>query len=206
MDFIYSGIIGYLFGSFPTAFLLIKRIKKIDILNKGSGNSGTINAYRVSGSKSIGLLVLIIDLLKGIIPILIVKYLFNYNFELLAITAFSVVLGHCFSVWLKFNGGKGIATAAGALLIISPFILIIWGIIWLISFTYKKNVHLASIASSILTSAISFSSANILIKYSHPKPLTTLSFSISITLIFLLILIKHYETIISFFGRNNKKN
>ena len=204
MEYIFSGIIGYSFGAFPTAFLILKFFTKKNILTNGSESSGAVNAYRVSGLKSIGLLVFIIDFLKGLIPILIIKLLFNYNFELLAFTSVFAVLGHCFSVWLKFSGGKGIAITAGVLLQIAPLILIIWTIIWIASFAYKKNVHLASISSSILTAALSFSSADILIKYSHPKPISALSFSLSLTFIFLLILLKHYETIIIFFGRNNK--
>ncbi len=206
MEYIYGGIIGYLIGSFPTALLLLKLISKKNILFEGSKSSGALNAFRVSESKSIGLLVVVIDLFKGILPILIIKYLFNYTFELLAVTSIFSVLGHCFSVWIKFKGGRGIATASGALLLISPLVLLIWVIIWLVGFAYKKNAHIASVASSILTAILCFSSAEILAKYSFPNPSTNLYFSFLISMFFFVILLKHYETIFLYFSKSDKKN
>lgn len=205
MNFILGGLIGYLFGAVPTAFLFVKYFSNKNILLEGSQSSGTTNAYRVSDSKLLGTLVLIIDLAKGVLPILIVKYLFNYSFELLTITAVFTVLGHSFSFWLKFNGGKGIATAAGALLLIAPLVLIIWIIIWLVGFAYKKNVYFSNITASVLTSMLCFFSADVLIKYSNPVPNSEIYFSILITIIFLIILSKHLETILSYFSRNDKK-
>ena len=205
MNFIYAGIIGYLFGTFPTAYLFIKYFTNKNILSEGSKNPGATNAYRVSGSKIIGLLVFAIDFSKGILPILIVKYLFNYSFELLAVTSVFAVLGHCFSIWLKFKGGKGIATASGTLLLIAPFVLIIWIIIWSVGFIYKRNANLSNIAASVLTSVLCFSSVDVLTKYSNPHPGSTIYFSILLSTIFLIILLKHLETILSYFSRNDKK-
>jgi len=205
MEYIYSIIIGYLIGSFPTSFILIKFISKKNILAEGSNSSGAMNAYRVSESKMIGFLVILIDLFKGVLPILIIKYFFNYSFEVLATASIFSVLGHCFSVWIKFKGGKGIATASGALLMIAPLVFLIWIIIWLASFAYKKNFHVASIASSILTGLLCFSSAGVLAKYSFPSPASNLYFSIFISIIFLIILAKHYETIFLYFSKSDKK-
>jgi len=137
--------------------------------------------------------------------ILIIKYLFNYSFELLAVTSFLAVLGHCFSIWLKFKGGKGIATTSGILFLIAPLVLIIWIILWLVAFAYKRNVNLSNIAASVLTSVLCFSSVDVLIKYSNPLPDSTTYFSILLSTIFLIILSKHLETILSYFSRNNKK-
>jgi acyl phosphate:glycerol-3-phosphate acyltransferase len=117
--------LGYLFGCFSTGYF-VGKINKVDIRNYGSGNVGTTNALRTLGAKA-GAITLLGDLIKAIIPILMVRFLFFAKYdtvELLALyTGLGVVLGHNYPVWLKFKGGKGIAATGGAMAAFDPMLI-----------------------------------------------------------------------------------
>ena len=106
MDYFVAIIFSYLLGSIPFGLILTKVILKKDIRNIGSGNIGATNVLR-SGNKLIGYLTLFFDILKAIIPVVYIKL--NYP-DLIYISSLSVFLGHVFPIWLKFKGGKGVAT------------------------------------------------------------------------------------------------
>lgn len=110
-------VIGYIFGCFSTGYI-IGKLNHIDIRNYGSGNSGTTNALRTLGVKA-GILTLLGDALKAIVPMLFLRFFSSASAEelplLLLYTGLGVVLGHNFPVWLKFRGGKGIAATAGVM-------------------------------------------------------------------------------------------
>ena len=117
-------IIAYLFGSIPTAYLLYKIKKGDDIRKHGSGNVGGTNVIRTLGT-GWGLFIIIVDILKGFLPILVVYLIYPDDFILLAAVMVAVVLGHVFPVFIKFRGGKAIATTFGTIIGISalPFIM-----------------------------------------------------------------------------------
>ncbi len=121
-------VLSYLLGSIPSAYIAGKIIAKSDIRKMGSGNVGGANAARLFGKK-IGLIVGLFDVFKGYLAVILTKYILNNflssgfflsNSSIVAISAFLAVSGHCFSLFLKFTGGKGGATTAGVLLAISP--------------------------------------------------------------------------------------
>lgn len=119
-DYIIVIILGYLLGNIQAAYLLGKTIKKVDIRTLGHGNAGASNAVESLGKK-FGFAVLLIDMLKGIVSILLVKSIFNVGFDsegalLLYLNGYSVILGHIFPFYMNFKGGKGTATMAGILL------------------------------------------------------------------------------------------
>lgn len=118
-------VLGYIFGCFSTGYF-IGKINKVDIRNYGSGNVGTTNALRTLGAKA-GAVTLLGDVLKAVIPMLLIRFLFfpGYeNVELLTLyTGVGVVLGHNYPVWLKFHGGKGIAATGGVMIAFDPFIV-----------------------------------------------------------------------------------
>src|SRR5438876_842163 len=101
---------GYLIGSIPVAFLITRKRHDIDLRHEGSGNIGARNAFEVTGNKRTGFAVLIIDMHKGIIPLVILSKL-QYC-DVIPIVAVTIILGHCYPLWLKFHGGRGLATAA----------------------------------------------------------------------------------------------
>jgi glycerol-3-phosphate acyltransferase PlsY len=150
-------ILSYLIGSIPTAYLIIKKTKKIDIREIGSGNVGATNAIRAGGIW-IGILTFVIDFLKGAIPVFFVKNFFDIPtlYFILPLTTIFVVGGHIFSVFLNFTGGKGVATAAGAMTIISPLIFLICIVFFIIVFLLTKIVSIGSITASIIFCSLIF--------------------------------------------------
>jgi len=198
MDYILSAIFGYFLGSLPTAYILLKKTKGVDIRYQGSGNVGTFNSLKVTNSKLIAITVLIIDLLKGILSVLIIKYFFGNTFLLPAISLIFAVLGHCFSVWLKFKGGRGLATAAGGSIALAPIILFLWLLFWVIMYILKKNIHLANIIATGLVFLASIFNYNSLNSYSFPPATKSIIFGFSISLIMFIILIKHWEPFIDY--------
>ncbi len=139
----------YLIGSLPTAFLIVKNFSSVDIRTVGSGNVGGRNALEVTGKKWIGVVVVSIDLLKGIVSVLIASFLFEDKATAVSAAMFGVVVGHCYPVWLKFQGGRGLATGAGSLLITSWVWVPLWLLLYFISEKFTKNVHASSIIALV---------------------------------------------------------
>ena len=145
MELFIISLVSYLIGSIPFGFLLTKIFLNKDIRNIGSGNIGATNALR-TGNKKIGFSTLILDILKAAITIIFVK--FNYS-EFIFISSLCVFLGHVFPIWLKFKGGKGVATYVGILFSINPTYGLIFITIWLIVFFIFKYSSLSSIIASL---------------------------------------------------------
>ena len=145
MDYTLVAIISYLFGSVPFGFVLSKLFLKIDIREIGSGNIGATNALR-TGNKLIAYSTLILDILKAVIPVLYIKI---YHQELMFISALCAFLGHVFPIWLKFKGGKGVATYVGILVSINLICGIVFGAIWLMVYLISKYSSLASLIGSL---------------------------------------------------------
>ena len=145
MDLFIIIFISYLLGSVPFGFILTKFFLKKDIRNIGSGNIGATNALR-TGNKLIAYSTLSLDILKAIIPVIIVKL---YYEDYIYISALSVFIGHVFPVWLKFKGGKGVATYLGILFCLNIYLGMIFIISWLIIFFLFKYSSLSSILSSL---------------------------------------------------------
>jgi acyl phosphate:glycerol-3-phosphate acyltransferase len=205
MNYILSFLIGYILGSFPTAYIILKRYMNIDIRSIGSGNVGALNSFKVSRSKRIGILVFTIDLTKGLIAVWLTKILIGDEFMFLMISLNAAVLAHCFSPWINFKGGRGLATAGGGAIFISLPTLMIWLIIWVISFGYPRNIHLANVSASILTAIISFTSAFTLNKFSFPHALSNFQFSLFVGSLMLIILTKHYVPMKELYLKVNNK-
>ena len=145
MELFIIGIISYLMGSIPFGLILTKVFLKKDIREIGSGNIGATNALR-TGNKLIGYSTLILDILKAVIPVLYVKINFPDAVYVSALFAF---IGHVFPVWLKFKGGKGVATYVGILFSLNIIFGLVFGICWLIIFFISKYSSLASLIGSI---------------------------------------------------------
>ena len=139
-------LISYLLGSIPFGFLLTKTILKKDIREIGSGNIGATNVLR-TGNKIIGYSTLILDILKAVIPILFIKMQFP---EFIFISSLAVFLGHVFPIWLKFNGGKGVATYVGILFCINYILGFFFIATWLVVFFISKYSSLSSLLASLI--------------------------------------------------------
>tara|TARA_A200000159_G_scaffold155951_1_gene170317 strand:+ start:495 stop:1073 length:579 start_codon:yes stop_codon:yes gene_type:complete len=174
MDYLVIGIGSYLMGSIPFGLILTKLFLNKDIRKIGSGNIGATNALR-TGNKLIGYSTLILDIAKAIIPVIYVK--FNYP-DLIYIASLCAFLGHVFPIWLKFKGGKGVATYVGILFSINIILGFIFVASWMLIFLLSKYSSLSSIIGSIsvpiyilitgqINDAIFFAIMFILIFFTH---------------------------------------
>ncbi len=193
MNYLFSGIIGYLLGSFPTAYLILKKSKGIDITSEGTGNVGAMNSFEVTNSKLIGLLVLIIDALKGLLSVYLTLLFFPIDFVFPALALLFAVLSHCYNPWLNFKGGRGLATAAGGGILLFPFMLVTWIILWIIIYIARKDILLANVWANVMTLVLIFLSSNVAFKYSFPKADSESSLILFSSALLVLIFIKHIE-------------
>jgi len=144
MDIFIIGVISYLMGSIPFGFILTKVFLKKDIREIGSGNIGATNALR-AGNKVIGYLTLVLDILKAVAPIIYVKIFYE---DFLYVASLCAFLGHVFPIWLKFRGGKGVATYLGILFAINYYFGIVFIISWFVTFFISKFSSLSSLVGA----------------------------------------------------------
>lgn len=149
MNYLLCLLIGYVFGCLQTSYIIGKLIKKVDIRDFGSGNSGATNAIRVFGKK-LGMFCLIMDALKGVAAISVARYCLDGTTLLLLITGFGVILGHNYPFYMNFKGGKGIAASLGIFLAIDYRVFFLAGIPSLIFLAMTKYMSLASLSYSLL--------------------------------------------------------
>ena len=169
----------YFLGSIPFGLLITKIFLKKDIRNVGSGNIGSTNVLR-AGNKSLAFVTLIFDVLKGYVSVLITLKFFN---DLIYFSALICFIAHIFPVWLKFKGGKGVATYLGIILALSFKFGIIFCITWLLIFFIFKYSSLSSMIGALVIFAYSIILDN-----------TTLS--VFLFIIFIIILYTHRENIV----------
>jgi len=146
MEYLTIALSSYLLGSIPFGFILTKIFLKKDIRDIGSGNIGATNALR-AGNKLLGYATLVLDVTKAILPVLYIK--FNYP-DYIFIASLSAFLGHVFPIWLKFKGGKGVATYIGILLSINLIFGLIFIISWVVVFLISKYSSLSSLIASLM--------------------------------------------------------
>lgn len=152
--YIVLSLVAYLIGSIPTGYLITQTFGNKDLKKSGSKNIGATNAYRVAG-KAIGLATLMSDFGKGAIAVLLVDYLKVADKELAQLLAgFFVIVGHIFPVWLKFNGGKGVATSLGAFFLIEPKLGFIAVTSFVVMFVFFRIVAVSSLTAALVTSLL----------------------------------------------------
>jgi glycerol-3-phosphate acyltransferase PlsY len=145
--------IAYLLGSIPFGYLLVMAFRNEDIRNTGSGNIGATNVIR-SGSKLLGILTLILDALKGFVAVLLAQHIAAplgapQVHDVVVAAAVAAVLGHVFPIWLRFRGGKGVATALGVFLVLVPMTTVLYLLaVFLVIVLFTRYVSLASIVAA----------------------------------------------------------
>ena len=188
INLIIVSVYSYFLGSIPFGFILTKIFLKQDIRETGSGNIGATNVLR-TGNKFLAILTLVLDFLKGYMTIIITLKYFN---DLILLSALICLLGHIFSIWLKFKGGKGVATYLGILLALSVNYFLIFIIVWFSILLIFKYSSLSSILSTfgILIYEYFFLENNIL------------SF---LFISFIIILYAHRSNILKLINKNETK-
>ena len=186
INLIIVAVYSYLLGSIPFGLILTKIFLKKDIRKIGSGNIGTTNVLR-TGKISLAAGTLVLDLMKGYFSIIIT---FTYFENLISYSALICFIGHIFPVWLKFKGGKGVATYLGVVLALSYKLFLIFGISWLILSFLFRYASLSSIISSLIVFVFSYFFNN--------------NFSLILFIFFIIILYTHRENIVRL--KNSKEN
>jgi glycerol-3-phosphate acyltransferase PlsY len=179
--FVIIAALSFFLGSIPFGYV-IGKLKGVDVRKHGSGNIGATNVSRVLGKKW-GAFVLFLDALKGAVPVLIVK-LSGYPLEYQVLAGFLAILGHCFSPFMKFRGGKGVATGLGVFLVVSPLVTLIAALIFFAVFFTTRYVSLSSIIA-----ALSFPVIFKVLKSSSP------SVSLLLFLTAFTVVAKHHQNI-----------
>ena len=181
-------IFSYISGSIPFGLILTKLFLNKDIRKIGSKNIGATNVFR-TGNKLIAVLTLLLDIFKGVVPIIITSYYFQNLIYLSGLLAF---LGHIFPVWLKFKGGKGIATYLGILFVISFKLGLIFCLTWTIVALITKYSSLSSIISALVIFLISVYQNN-------------LELNFFLFIVFVIILYTHRQNIVRLKNKKEDK-
>ncbi len=178
----------YLIGAIPASFLMGRLVRGIDLREHGSGNLGAANTFRVLGPKA-AVPVLLFDIGKGFVAVWFLSKIGNGNIWFAMLAAVTVVLGHNYSIFLRFSGGKGVGTTAGAFLALAPQSLTICIGIWIIMLLLTRIVSLASMVAAVLLPVSVLLSDRLLGTDTHPLVLV-----LSI-LVALLVIYKHRPNI-----------
>ena len=145
---------GYLLGSIPFAFMLTSRLGGIDLRTSGSGNVGAANVFRTMGS-TIGLGTLALDVAKGATAVLVAQRFADGPTTPTA-AGVAAILGHIYPVWLRFRGGKGVATACGVFAVLAPMATVIAGAVFVITVWWTRYVSVGSVAATLLLGPVAF--------------------------------------------------
>ena len=202
LTLVISGLIAYLLGSIPTAVWVGKAFYNVDVRTEGSRNAGATNTFRVLGKKP-GIIVLAIDILKGVTAVVIPIFIFNLEPEsteyanIKVLTGILAVVGHIFPIFAQFNGGKGVATSLGVVIGINPVAASICITLFLFVFIVSQFVSLGAIVASI-----SFPITVILILKEENVSMIVFSIVLSIA-----VILAHKKNIIRLLaGNENKMN
>lgn len=155
IQFLFLLVFAYLVGSFASGIILCRLTNRSDPRDAGSGNIGATNVLRLTGDRIFSAMVLFGDVVKGIIPVLLGRLL-NVTETQLAFIVLFVFLGHLFPIYFQFKGGKGVATALGALLAFSWVLALVACIVWLFVFLWLRIVSLASIVAALFVIVLGF--------------------------------------------------
>ena len=198
MNIIIALFIAYILGSIPTSYIMGKLIKGIDIRDFGSGNVGATNALRILGTK-VGVFTLIIDIGKGFLAVNIARMIISEPTDLILIlTGLFAIIGHIFTIFLKFKGGKGVATSAGVFIALVPVPVALAFFVFVFTVWLSKFVSLGSILAA-LTLFVSELIINIWISFAE------LEFLIFTFIIALFIIIRHKANIQRLIDGNENK-
>ncbi len=188
-----SGGAGYLLGSFPTAYLLVRWKSKIDIRTAGSGNVGGLNSYVVSKSRVIAVIVVLVDALKGVAAVLIAPLVAGDSFIYMASAGIGAVLGHNFPVWLRFKGGRGLATSGGVLAVFSWPLDLLWCVFWGGGYLMTRKVNIGNIIATLILLVFVLALPANMLRTIIPVDAAIAHFKYFTALLVGLVLIKHIE-------------
>lgn len=186
MDWLYASLIGYIFGSIPTAWLICKIFYGINIFEHGSKNMGSTNVYRTVGGKAFAAN-LAIDVLKGMVPVLLSAKLWPTHPQVVFAAAAMAMFGHTFSFWVKFRGGKGVATGLGVFIALAGY----WALGALATFLIVLVItRMVSVSSMLAAASLPF-----LMWYGNVLGSYTIYITVFSTIVAIFVIYKHKSNI-----------
>ena len=200
MDIILVALFSYLSGSIPFGFLVSKIFGKIDVRNIGYGNIGATNVLR-TGNRFLAASTLILDILKGYVPVFISAKYFPESIELSCLSAF---LGHLFPIWLKFKGGKGVATFVGILAALSLQLFFLFAFTWLVITLIFKYSSVSSMFASLTVFVVNFIKETFINSTEFLSSAKIVDSKI-LFIFFILIIFTHRKNIANLKNKNQKK-
>jgi glycerol-3-phosphate acyltransferase PlsY len=202
-------LLGYLLGSVPTAYLLVRWKSALDIRHAGSGNVGTLNSYEVTGSRWIGALVLVGDALKGSAAVLAARLLWETGFPHEAVAGIAAVAGHNFPCWLRFRGGRGLATSVGVFAVLGWPVVALWVCFWGPSFLALRKVNPANALATTVLAVVFLAVPGEIVAFAAPAGVSLPAYRFFALSILLLILTKHWPPVREFIresGRSSERH
>ncbi len=187
---------GYLIGSIPTAWIVVRLASGKDLRHEGSSNIGARNSYDVTGKAWIGILVALADVGKAVAAVLLARMLAS-SFLSIAAAGTAVVFGHNWSIFLGGRGGRGLAPAAGVALVINPLPLVLWLVMYLTGYyAIRRHVHVGNVTGTLGTAILIVNTPGALLHETATcEPFVTVEFKLAVVAICLAILVRHVEPI-----------
>jgi glycerol-3-phosphate acyltransferase PlsY len=201
MENILIPLLSYFCGSIPFGLILTKIFSKKDIRKIGSGNIGATNVLR-TGNKYLALGTLILDILKGYIPVIITKQFFP---ELIELSCISVFLGHLFPIWLKFKGGKGVATYLGIITALSTQLCFVFVFTWVVVSLIFKYASVSSMFASLTVLVVNFLRETVILADTTLMHLVKIPDSKILFIFFILIMFSHQKNILNLKNKTENK-
>lgn len=202
LTFLLAGAVGYLLGSFPTGYLLVRWKADLDIRQHGSGNVGTLNSFEVTNSKAVGAGVLLLDLLKGLASVLLARHVVSPEFPVLATAGIAAVVGHNFPVWLRFQGGRGLATAAGVMLLLGWVLVPVWMGAWFVGKLLSKDVNVGNAVGTLSILAAALSTSPDMLAEIIPANASVAAFRIYVAVLTIVILLRLVEPVTGYIAQH----
>ncbi|MFN8059380.1 MAG: glycerol-3-phosphate 1-O-acyltransferase PlsY [Vicinamibacterales bacterium] len=151
---VFAALTGYLIGSIPFAYIFVRALRGVDLRQLGSGNVGAANVLRTT-NRPLAAAVVTCDLLKGSAAVLLCR-LGGLGIGFQSLTAFAAIVGHIYPVWLRFRGGKGVATAAGVFLVLTPLVTLVAVVVFIVAVAFSAYVSLGSVVAVAVVAPLAF--------------------------------------------------
>jgi len=200
MEYIIVIFFSYISGSIPFGLIITKLFTGKDIRKIGSGNIGATNVLR-TGKKYLAIATLLLDIIKGYLPVMIAKHFFP---DLIELSALIVFLGHLFPIWLKFKGGKGVATYLGILIALSLSLSLVFIFTWTIISLIFKYSSVSSMFSSLTVLVVATIRENVIVSI-DPSLLNNYDIILLLFIFFILIIFSHRKNIFNLRNKTESK-
>ncbi|MCS7302940.1 MAG: glycerol-3-phosphate acyltransferase [Bacteroidota bacterium] len=202
---ILAAAIGYLLGSIPTAWLLVRWVTGKDLRCEGSTNIGARNAYDVTGHAGLAIAIAVLDAAKGAAAVLLARAI-SHEFLAVASAALSAVIGHNWSIFLRGRGGRGLATAAGIAAAVNWLPLVLWLLMYATGyFAIRRHVHVGNVAGTLGTAILLVNTPGALLRATAvAEPFHVVEFKIAFVAICIAILVRHLEPIRQLFREQSE--